>query len=235
MLLRYYKTHAYATPALDRTVKPYNYISGNQAAHRIPVSHTATSCVYFLGGWVGWRGFSLPARVSSRAKHMARVGGFWKNRKPASGTRSETMPDMRGRQRVGTRQSESLGGSAASGGGVGGDHGVRYGFSLDGSEVVLACGESLFSSMMDAGKFESDVDVQYQQMMDRLRQEAQLQLQQLRRQRPLPLDSLCNPYHQASEQHNHRRLTPRPDSPGNQGKAVDPPSQQQQLGMALPC
>ena len=89
--------------------------------------------------------------------------------------------------------------------------------------------------MMDAGKFESDVDAQYQQMMDRLRQEAQLQLQQLQRQRPRPLDSRGNPHHQASEHHNHRRLTPRSDSPGNQGRAVDPPSQQQQLGMALPC
>ena len=29
------------------------------------MSHTATSYVYFLGGWVGWRGFSLSARVST--------------------------------------------------------------------------------------------------------------------------------------------------------------------------
>ena len=116
------------------------------------------------------------ASVSSRAKHMARIGTFWKNRKPASRTRSETMPDMRGRQWVGTRQSELLGGSAASGGGVGGDHGVHFGFSLDGSEVVLTCGESLSSSMMDAGRSESDVDAQYQQMIDRFRQESQLQL-----------------------------------------------------------
>ena len=86
------------------------------------------------------------------------------------------MHDMSGKQGVGTRQSEPLGGSAASSGGVGGDHGVRNGFCLDGSEVVLTCGESLSSSTMDAGRSKLDVDAHYQQMVDRLRQESQLQL-----------------------------------------------------------
>ena len=65
------------------------------------------------------------------------------NLKPASGTRGETMPAIMGvSQGMGTIQSESLGGSAASGGGVGGGHGVRNGFSLDESEVVLTCGKA---------------------------------------------------------------------------------------------
>ena len=51
------------------------------------------------------------------------------NPKPASGTRSETMPDMGVSQGMGTIQSELLGGGAASGGGVGGGHVVRNGFS----------------------------------------------------------------------------------------------------------
>ena len=68
-------------------------------------------------------------------------------------------------QGMGTIQSESLGGSAASGGGVGGGHGARNGFSVDKYEVVSTCGESLSSGMSDAGMSESDLDVQYQQVM----------------------------------------------------------------------
>ena len=68
MLLRYFQAHAYATAALGRTVKPYNDFSGDRAARRIFVSHTATSGVYALPsrGGFGWHGFSLPTRVSSR-------------------------------------------------------------------------------------------------------------------------------------------------------------------------
>ena len=84
-----------------------------------------------------------------------------------------------GEDKVGTRQSESLGGSAVGGGGVCGGHGVHNGFSLDDSEVILTCGESLSSRMMDAGRSEPDVDVHHRQMMGRLRQEPQLKLQQL--------------------------------------------------------
>ena len=58
------------------------------------------------------------------------------NLKLASGTRSETMPGMGVSQGMGTIHTESLGGSAASGGGVGGGHGVRNRFSLDESKVV---------------------------------------------------------------------------------------------------
>ena len=72
------------------------------------------------------------------------------NLKPTLGTRSETMPDMGVSQGMGTIQSESLGGRAASGSGVDGGHGVRNGFSLDQSEVVLTCGESLSLGMSDA-------------------------------------------------------------------------------------
>ena len=72
------------------------------------------------------------------------------NLKPALGTHSETMPDMGVSQGMGTIQSESLGGRAASGGGVGGGHGVRNDFSLDQSEAVLTCGESLSLGMSDA-------------------------------------------------------------------------------------
>ena len=118
-----------------------------------------------------------------------------------------------------------MGGSTASGGGVGGDHSVRNDFSLGGSEVVLTCRESLSSGMMDTVRSESDLDVHHQQVKDHLRQESKLQLQQLQQQRPLPLDSLCNPHHQANERHNPRHPPPRPDSPGNQGRAVGPPSQ----------
>ena len=53
MLLRYYETHAYATAALGCIVKPYSDSSGDQAVLRIPVSHTATSCIYLLEGWIG--------------------------------------------------------------------------------------------------------------------------------------------------------------------------------------
>ena len=66
-------------------------------------------------------------------------------------------------QGMGNIQSELLGGSAASG--VGGGHGVRNGFSVDEYEVVSTCGESLSSGMSDAGMSESDLDVQYQQVM----------------------------------------------------------------------
>ena len=50
-------------------MKTYNILSDGRAARRIPVSHITPSCVYLLppGGWVGWREFSLPVRVSSRA------------------------------------------------------------------------------------------------------------------------------------------------------------------------
>ena len=121
-----------------------------------------------------------------------------------------------------------MGGSAASGGGVGGDHSVHNDVSLGGSEVVLTFRESLSSGIMNAGRSESDLDVDHQQVKGHLRQESNLQLQQLQQQRPLPLDSLCNPHHQANERHNFRRPAPRPDSPGNQGRVVGPPSQQQQ-------
>ena len=67
------------------------------------------------------------------------------NPKPASGTRSKTMPDMGVSQGMGTIQSELLGGGAAIGGGVDGGHVVLDGFSLDESEVILTCGESLSS------------------------------------------------------------------------------------------
>ena len=65
---RYYETHVCATAALGHTMKPYNVFSDCRAAHIILLSHVATSCVYLLppGVWVGWRGFSLPVRVSSR-------------------------------------------------------------------------------------------------------------------------------------------------------------------------
>ena len=96
------------------------------------------------------------------------------NPKPASGTRSETTPDMGISQGMGTIQSELLGGGAASGGGVDGDHVVRNGFSLDESEVILTCGESLSSGMSDAGRSESNLDLQHQQVMGQLRQESQL-------------------------------------------------------------
>ena len=59
--------------------------------------------------------------------------------------------------------------------------------------------------------------------MDQLRQESQLQLSKIQQQRPLPLNSLCNPHHQPNECHNPRRPTPRPDSPRNLERAVDPP------------
>ena len=121
-----------------------------------------------------------------------------------------------------------MGGSAASGGGLGGDHSVRNDVSFGGSEVVLTRRESLSSGMVDAERSESDLDVHHQQVKGHLRQESKLQLQQLQQQRPLPLNSLGNPHHQANKRHNPRRPTPRPDSPGNQGRAVDPPSQQQQ-------
>ena len=76
---------------------------------------------------------------------------------------------------MGTIQSESLGGSAASGGGgVSGGHGVLNGFSLDESDVVSTCGEDLSSGMSDAGRSESNLDVQNQQVMGQLRQESQL-------------------------------------------------------------
>ena len=85
-------------------------------------------------------------------------------------------PCMGVSQGMGTVQTESLGGSAASGGGVGGGHGIRNRFSLDESKVVLTCRESLSSGMSDAGMSESDLDVQHQQVMGHLRQESQLQL-----------------------------------------------------------
>ena len=75
---------------------------------------------------------------------------------------------------MGTIQSESLGGSAASGGGVSGGHGVLNGFSLDESDVVSTCAENLSSGMSDAGRSESNLDVQNQQVMGQLRQESQL-------------------------------------------------------------
>ena len=144
------------------------------------------------------------------------------------------MPDMWVRQGVGTRQSESLRSSAAIGAGVGGDHGVRNGFSFDDSESVLTCGESFSSGMIDAVRCESDPDVHHQQVMDRLRQESQLQLRQLQQKRPLPLDSLFNLHRQADERHNPRRSLPRPGSPGCQGRAVGPPLEQQQQLDQLP-
>ena len=110
---------------------------------------------------------------------------------------------------MGTRQSESLRSSAAIGAGVGGDHGVRNGFSFDDSEIVLTCGESFSSGMIDAGRCESDLDVHHQQVLDRLRQESQLQLRQLQQKRPLPLNSLFNLHCQADERHNPRRSLPR--------------------------
>ena len=128
---------------------------------------------------------------------------------------------------MGTRQSESLGDSAASGGGHGDGRGVPYSFSLNAPEVVLAFGESLSSGMIDAGRSGSNLDAYHKQVMRYLRRESQLQLQWLQQRGLLPLDSLCNSHHQADEHGNHRRPTPRPDSPGNQ-RAVDPPPQQQQ-------
>ena len=95
-----------------------------------------------------------------------------------------------------------MGGSAASGGGVGGEQSVRNDVSLGGFEVVSTCRESLSSGMVDAGRSESDLDVHHQQVKGHLRQESKLQLQQLQQQRPLPLDSLGNPHHQANERHN---------------------------------
>ena len=64
----YYEAHACAIAALSRTMKPYNIFSDDRAARRLPVSHIATFCVYLLppGRGVGWRGFSLQVRVSSR-------------------------------------------------------------------------------------------------------------------------------------------------------------------------
>ena len=129
---------------------------------------------------------------------------------------------------MGIRQSKSLDGSASSGGGHDGGRGVHYSFSIDVPEVVLAFGESLSSEMVDAGRSGSNLDVHHQQVVRHLRRESQLQLNRLQQLRPLPLDSLCNPNHQADEHDNHRRPTPRPDSPGNQGRAVDSPPQQQQ-------
>ena len=68
MLLRYFETHAYATAALGRTVKPYNDFSGDRAARIVFVLHATTSGVYSLpsGGGFGWHGFSLSTCVSSR-------------------------------------------------------------------------------------------------------------------------------------------------------------------------
>ena len=113
-------------------------------------------CTYSGGGWAGVGSPYL--RAYSLVKQMARIWAFWMNLKPAPGTRSETMLDMGVSQGMGTIQSELLGGSAASGGGVGGGHGVRNGFSLDESEDVLTCGESLSSGMSDTGRSESDLD-----------------------------------------------------------------------------
>ena len=129
---------------------------------------------------------------------------------------------------MGTRQSKSFDGSAGSGGGHDGGRGVHYSFSIDAPEVVLVFGKNLSSGMVDAGRSGSNLDVHHQQVMRHLRRESQLQLHRLQQLRPLPLDSLCNPNHQADEHDSHRRLTPRPDSPGNQGRAVDSPPQQQQ-------
>ena len=74
-----------------------------------------------------------------------------------------------------TRQSESLGGSAASGGN-GGGRGVRCGFCLDTDEVFLAFEASLSSGMMYAGKSRSDLDVRRQEVIRNFRQGSQLQL-----------------------------------------------------------
>ena len=54
-------------------MKTYNILSDGRAARIISVSHITPSCVYLLppGGWVGWREFSLPVRVSSRATNGA--------------------------------------------------------------------------------------------------------------------------------------------------------------------
>ena len=46
--------------------------------------------------------------------------------------------------------------------------------SLDESEVILTCEESLSSGMSDAGRSESNLDLQHQQVMGQLRQESQL-------------------------------------------------------------
>ena len=100
---------------------------------------------------------------------------------------------------MGIRQSKSLDGSAGSGGGHDGGRGVHYSFSIDVPEVVLAFGESLSSGMVDAGRSGSNLDVHHQQVMRHLRRESQLQLHRLQQLRPLPLDSLCNPNHQADE------------------------------------
>ena len=126
---------------------------------------------------------------------------------------------------MGIRQTESFDGSTGSGGGHDGGRGVHYSFSIDAPEVVLAFGESLSSGIVDAGRSGSNLDVHHQQVMRHLHRESQLQLYRLQQQRPLPLDSLCNPNHHADEHDNHRRSTPRPDSPGNQGRAVDLPPQ----------
>ena len=80
----------------------------------------------------GWAGVDSPyLRAYLLVQQMARMGAFWMNRKPAARGRSETMPEMGEGQGMGTRQSKSLGGSAAMVGSVGGGRDVRHDFSLD--------------------------------------------------------------------------------------------------------
>ena len=101
----------------------------------------------------GWAGVDSPyLRAYLLVQQMARIGAFWMSRKSAARSRSETMSEMGAGQGAGTRQSKSLGGSAAMVGSVRGGRDVRNDFSLDDSEDVLAFEESLLSGIMDAGR-----------------------------------------------------------------------------------
>ena len=78
-------------------------------------------------------------RAYSFVQQVARIRAFSRNQKSAPRGRSEIMSEI-GVDR--SRQSESLGGGAPSGGGGGRARGVRNDLSLDNSGVVLAFGES---------------------------------------------------------------------------------------------
>ena len=124
-------------------MKPYNVFSGDQPARRIPMLQPLVSIDSRRRG--GWAGVGSPnLRAYPFVQQMARIGPFWRNQKPAAEGRSETMFEI-GVDR--SRQSKSLSGGAPSGGGGGRGRGVRNDFILDGSELVLVCGESLLPEL----------------------------------------------------------------------------------------